>query len=195
MGPGVHSGERFVPYGELLRHAGQFARGYDEIGIGTGDSVAVLLRNDPVFLEASLGTVVLGATPVPINWHWRADEVGYLLRNSGAKAVVVHDDLHPAVADAIPAGVEVIGVPTPPEGAAAYGLAGAAPADAHRHERSVHALAPRAQAAAPAPRPPPRTATSAGPTRSRRGTRRPSRLPRASSTRRGPRAGPRASSA
>jgi long-chain acyl-CoA synthetase len=151
MGPGVHSGERSVPYAELLRHAGQFARGYDGLGVGAGDSVAVLLRNDPSFLEASLGTVVLGANPVPINWHWHAQEVGYLLRDCEAKALVVHDDLLGAIARAVPDGVEVIGVPTPAEVCAAYGLTAPAPADAHRYERWLDELKPWDQAPEQAP--------------------------------------------
>src|SRR3954469_8775631 len=98
MTPGVHSGERTVPYPELMRHAGQFARGYDSLGIGAGDGVALLPRNDPGLREASLGTVPRGAPPVPSNWPWHAQEVGYLLRDCGARALVVHDDLFPGVA-------------------------------------------------------------------------------------------------
>src|SRR3954469_19808018 len=142
MTPGVHSGDRTVPYAELLRHAGQFARGYDGLGIGAGDGVAVLLRNDPVFLEASLGTVVLGATPVPVNWHWHAEEVGYLLRDAGARALVVHDDLFPAVAGAAPDGMPVIGLPPPPEIAAAYRITDAEPVGAHRYESWISDLEP-----------------------------------------------------
>src|SRR3954452_19144200 len=125
MEPAVHSGERSVAYPELFGRAARVARGYDSLGVATGDSVALLLRNDIAFLEASLGCAVLGATPVPINWHWQAGEVAYLLRDSGAKALVVHDDLWPAVADALPEGVEVIGVAPPPEVRAAYRLDGA----------------------------------------------------------------------
>jgi long-chain acyl-CoA synthetase len=150
MTPAVHCGERSVAYPELLRHAGQFARGYDGLGIGTGDGVAVLLRNDPVFLEASLGTVVLGATPVPINWHWHAQEVGYLLRDSGARALVVHDDLFPAVADAVPDDMPVIGVPTPPEIRSAYEIGPPEPVG-HRYESWVAELAPWDQAPEQAP--------------------------------------------
>src|SRR3954471_18690143 len=133
MPPAVHSGERSVPYPDLLRHAGQFARGYDGLGIGAGDGVAVLLRNDPAFLEASLGTVVLGANPVPINWHWHAEEVGHLLRDCAAKALVVHDDLYAGVADAVPEDLPVIGVPTPPEIRATYRV-GDAEGVGHRYE-------------------------------------------------------------
>src|SRR4051794_24207425 len=150
MPPAVHSGERSVPYPDLLRHAGQFARGYDGLGIGAGDGVAVLLRNDPVFLEASLGTVALGATPVPINWHWQAEEVGYLLRDCEARALVVHDDLFPAIADAVPDGLPVIGVPTPPELRSAYRVGDAEPVG-HRYERWIDELAPWDQAPERAP--------------------------------------------
>src|SRR3954453_20116494 len=141
MPPAVHSGERSVPYPDLLRHAGQFARGYDGLGIGAGDGVAVLLRNDPVFLEASLGTVVLGATPIPINWHWHAEEVGYLLRDCNARALVVHDDLYPGVADAVPEGLPVIGVPTPPEPKATSRVGDAAPVG-HGYETWTTELEP-----------------------------------------------------
>jgi long-chain acyl-CoA synthetase len=151
MTPGVHSGERTVPYPELMRHAGQFARGYDSLGIGAGDGVALLLRNDPVFLEASLGTVALGATPVPINWHWHAQEVGYLLRDCGARALVVHDDLFAAVAGAVPDDLPVIGVPTPPELRATYGLGTTAEPVGHRYERWIAELEPWDQAPERAP--------------------------------------------
>src|SRR3954451_9820759 len=150
MTPGVHSGDRTVPYADLLRHAGQFARGYDSLGIGAGDGVAVLLRNDPVFLEASLGTVVLGATPVPINWHWHAEEVGHLLRDCAAKALVVHDDLYAGVADAVPEDLPVIGAPTPPEIRATHRVGDAEPVG-HRYESWLADLEPWDQAPEQAP--------------------------------------------
>src|SRR3954451_2468669 len=118
MQPAVHSGDRSVTYPELFARVARAAGGYDSLGVAAGDSVALLLRNDIAFLEASLGCAVLGATPVPINWHWQAGEVAYLLRDSGARALVVHDDLWPAVASAVPGGVDAIGVATPPEVAA-----------------------------------------------------------------------------
>src|SRR3954462_11672005 len=120
MQPGVHSGDRSVTYPELFANAGRLARGFAELGVEAGDSVALLLRNDIAFIEASLATVVLGANAVPINWHWRDEEVTYLLGDCDAKLVVAHDDLLGAVS--VPEGVEVLGVPVPPEIQAAYGI-------------------------------------------------------------------------
>ena len=61
-------------------------------------------------------------TPCPINWHFKADEVAYVLADCGAKVLVAHADLLAAVAGAVPAGVKVLAVETPPEIAAAYGM-------------------------------------------------------------------------
>src|SRR3954468_8847164 len=108
MEAAVHSGERSVPYLEMFTNAGRIARGLTQLGVGAGDSVALLLRNDIAFIEASLATVVLGANAVPVNWHWRDDEVGYLLGDCAAKVLAGHDDLLGGIA--IPPGVEVLAV-------------------------------------------------------------------------------------
>lgn len=142
---GVHCRERFVAHPALRERAARAARGYAELGVGAGDRVALLLRNDLPFLEASFGAAALGAIPVPINWHWKADEVGYLLSDCGARALVVHDDLWPGVADALPPALPVIAVETSTALASAYGLepgAGRSPADAPRWEDWLAGLRP-----------------------------------------------------
>src|SRR4051794_1698061 len=149
MAPGVHSDDRSVPYPELYARAARVARGYDDLGVRPGDSVALLLRNDIAFLEASLGCAVLGANPVPINWHWRDEEVGYLLGDCAAKVLVGHDDL---LADiAVPEGPEILGVPTPPEIRAAYGIGEPEPVGVHRYEAWVRDLEPWGEAPQTAP--------------------------------------------
>src|SRR4051812_25702652 len=147
--PGVHSGERSVPYPEVFANAGRLAQGFADLGIGAGDSIALLLRNDVAFIEASLASVVLGANAVPVNWHWRDEEVAYLLGDCEAKAVIGHDDLLGAVT--VPDGVEVVGVPVPPEIRAAYGLAEPAAADGHRYEDWLRDLEPWGEAPETAP--------------------------------------------
>jgi long-chain acyl-CoA synthetase len=98
------------------------AGGFAAAGIGTGDCVGIMLRNDIAFFEAVAGTTGCGGSIVPINWHMKAEEVGYILRDSAAKALVIHADLVAQVADGIPPGVRVLVVPTPPEVAATYHL-------------------------------------------------------------------------
>ena len=114
------SGEREVSRDEIMEVAGRAASGFAALGVGPGDAVAVVLRNDFPFFEASYAAQRLGAYSVPVKWHGRTQEIGYVLHDCGAKAVVAHSDLLPQVAPAIPKGVPVLVVPTPSEIAAAY---------------------------------------------------------------------------
>ena len=98
------------------------ASGFAALGLKPGDCAALLLRNDFAFLEASLAAVRLGAYAVPINWHFKADELAYVLADCGAKVLIAHADLLTGVADAIPAAIEVLVVETPPEILISYGI-------------------------------------------------------------------------
>ena len=117
------SGARALAHEALMARVVQAAGGFRGLGIGDGGAVALLLRNDFAFFEATMAAGLCGAYATPINWHFTADEAGYILRDSGAAALVVHGDLWPAIAAAVPAGVRVFVVPTPPEIRAAYGMA------------------------------------------------------------------------
>ena len=88
-GLGLLSGERFVPQAELMERAARVASGLDEMGFRAGDCLAIMLRNEPAFLELSHAVSLLGGIPTPINWHWRGEEVGYLLADSRARALAV----------------------------------------------------------------------------------------------------------
>jgi long-chain acyl-CoA synthetase len=116
----VISGDRQRTREEIFSRAGRAATGFDAIGVGPGDSVALMLRNDFPFLETTFAVGRLGAHAVPINWHFLADETEHILRDSAAKAIVVHADLLPQIEAAIPKDVVVLVVATPPEIAAAY---------------------------------------------------------------------------
>jgi long-chain acyl-CoA synthetase len=111
----VLAGDRILSYAQLQENGRRAARGLYEAGLREGDAVALLLRNDFAFLEATHAAALLGAYPVPINWHFKSDEVAFVLGDCGAKFLVAHADLLAGVADAIPAGMPVYVVPTPPE--------------------------------------------------------------------------------
>jgi long-chain acyl-CoA synthetase len=97
--------EREIPWAELedavLRAASLLAR----LGVGEGDVACIMLRNDPAFLAAAFAALRLGAYSCPINWHYKADEAGWILSDSGAKVLVAHADLLPQIDGALPAGV------------------------------------------------------------------------------------------
>jgi long-chain acyl-CoA synthetase len=108
--------------GEIAQRAARAANGFKALGIVPGDTVAILLRNDFAFLEATVAAGLAGAYVVPINWHNTADEAGYVLRDSEAKVLVAHADLLARIADMVPDGVTVLAVETPDFIAQAYGI-------------------------------------------------------------------------
>jgi len=118
----IISGDRQRTREEIFERANRASTGFDALGIGPGDSVALMLRNDFPFLEATFAVGRLGAHAVPINWHFQADETEHILQDSAAKAIVVHADLLPQIEAAIPDSVKILVVKTPPEIAEAYGI-------------------------------------------------------------------------
>ncbi|MBV8575404.1 MAG: AMP-binding protein [Acetobacteraceae bacterium] len=118
----VISGEREVSRETIMERAGRVASGFGALGVTAGDAIALVLRNDFPFFEASYAAQRLGAYCVPVNWHGKTPEIAYVLRDCGAKAILAHADLLPQVAPAVPEGVPLLVVPAPPEIAAAYGI-------------------------------------------------------------------------
>ncbi|WP_327309518.1 AMP-binding protein [Streptomyces sp. NBC_01298] len=57
-------------------------------GIRRGDRVAVMLQNTPHFVLAVLAAWKAGAVVVPLNPMYKSGEVGHILRDSGATALV-----------------------------------------------------------------------------------------------------------
>ena len=91
------------------------AGGFEGLGVQQGDSVCILMRNDIAFIEAAYGAMQLGAYAVPVNWHFKPEEIRYILEDSGTRVLVGHADMLHQLRDAIPNGVTVLSVPTPPE--------------------------------------------------------------------------------
>jgi len=147
--PGVHCGDRSRTWTESRARAARIAGGLAALGIGAGDRVALVLRNQIEFVEVSIGTGLLGAVPVPVNWHWKADEIGYLLADSGARVVFAHTDLLPVVEAARPDGMPVVEVLPTPDLAAAFGLAADAVRPTGRHPELEVWLAAQQPWAAP----------------------------------------------
>jgi len=106
---GQAGGEEIAP-AELERRIACAASGLERLGIREGDVVALMLRNSPAFIEAMLACRRLGVYYCPINWHFKADEAGFILRDSGAKALVVHADLLAQIEAGLPSGLPIVTV-------------------------------------------------------------------------------------
>jgi long-chain acyl-CoA synthetase len=117
---GIVSGHRIVSDDERTDRSRRIAGGLEQLGIGPGDCVALLMRNDIAFVEASLATMALGAYAVPINWHFAPEEIDHILKDCGARVLIGHNDLLHPIGAILSDTITVLGVEVPPELRAAY---------------------------------------------------------------------------
>ena len=99
--PAIRCGARVREQPVAHERAGRLAATLAARGIGRGDRVAVLLRNDIEFLEVSLAVATCGANPVPINTRWQAREIAHVLADGGARIVIAHTEFITTVERAI----------------------------------------------------------------------------------------------
>ncbi|MFF4605124.1 amino acid adenylation domain-containing protein [Streptomyces sp. NPDC001339] len=82
-----------LSYAQLDRRANQVARRLRSLGVVPGDRVAVMLRRGPHLLTALLGVLKSGAAYVPVDPGYPSARIAFLLRDCGAKAVLVGDEI------------------------------------------------------------------------------------------------------
>jgi long-chain acyl-CoA synthetase len=92
-----------------------------DAGIGPGTVVALMMRNRPDTLALMLAVRRLGAHWCCINWHFKTDEVTYILGDSGARVLVIDSDLLAGLPELALDGIKTWMVPMG-QGATARGL-------------------------------------------------------------------------
>jgi long-chain acyl-CoA synthetase len=92
--PAVVLGDQRITYADLWRDARRYAAALrNDHHVGPGDKVAVLIPNVPDFPKTYYGALALGAVVVPVHALLKAEEIAYVLRDSGATVLVCHDAL------------------------------------------------------------------------------------------------------
>jgi acyl-CoA synthetase (AMP-forming)/AMP-acid ligase II len=89
--------KRAFTYPEVNRRVNKLAHSLLSLGLEKGDKVAVLLENSIEIVEVYLATAKTGLVIVPINFRLVGPEVEYIVNNSDARALVVHDEFTPCV--------------------------------------------------------------------------------------------------
>jgi acyl-CoA synthetase (AMP-forming)/AMP-acid ligase II len=76
-------------YGDLTRRSNQVAQLLYAAGLRRGDGVLLMVPNRPEFFEVAWAAQRSGLYYTPVNTHLTSDEVAYIVRDSGAKALVI----------------------------------------------------------------------------------------------------------
>ena len=78
-----------LTWSQLLERVDALAGGLAKLGVGRGDTVAIMLSNRPEFHIADLATVTLGATPFSVYTTYPAEEIQYLLTDAASRVAIV----------------------------------------------------------------------------------------------------------
>lgn len=99
----LHTEAETFTYSQLNAWCNRAANALAGLGLQRGDRIALLLANSTAFLTAYFGALKLGAIVVAINPALKAEEVAFMLQDSGARLVVTTPDLRlPLAQQAIP---------------------------------------------------------------------------------------------
>ena len=92
------SGE-VVTYQELDQRSNQLANLFYDRGIRFGDHIAIYMTNNAHYLSVAWAAQRSGIYFTPINFHFNAEEVAYILDDCDAQALIVSSDLEKTIAD------------------------------------------------------------------------------------------------
>ncbi|MFE9322356.1 class I adenylate-forming enzyme family protein [Nocardia sp. NPDC052278] len=86
--PLVMTDDRTLTYRETAELATRLADGLVTLGVRPGDHVGVLMANYPEFVPVKFAIALAGAVAVPLNFLYRADELGYVLDQSECRVLI-----------------------------------------------------------------------------------------------------------
>jgi long-chain acyl-CoA synthetase len=83
------SRERELSWSEVRELVGRIAGGLAKLGVGKGDTVAIMLNNRWEFIPCDLAAVALGAVPFSIYQTSSPEQIAYVTGDAGAKVAIV----------------------------------------------------------------------------------------------------------
>ncbi len=92
----VASDQRFT-FTELNGRANQACAALSSLGLVKGDRVALLTYNGHEFVESFFGPAKIGLVIMPLNWRLTAEELAFILKDGGARAIIFDADFAPVV--------------------------------------------------------------------------------------------------
>ncbi|KPD01356.1 Long-chain-fatty-acid--CoA ligase [Geobacillus sp. BCO2] len=90
--------DKMITYAELAAAVNRFASSLQARGVQKGDRVAIMLPNCPQYVIAYYGILQAGAIVTQVNPMLVERELAYLLKDSGAKMIVIYEPLYPRLA-------------------------------------------------------------------------------------------------
>jgi long-chain acyl-CoA synthetase len=88
-----HDDSVSITWAEALQRADAISGGLAKLGVGPGDTVAILLSNRPEFHLIDLAAITLGATPFSIYNTYSPEQIQYVIDDADAKIAITEEAL------------------------------------------------------------------------------------------------------
>ncbi len=89
--------EQKITYREVFEKVNRTGNALKDLGIGIEDRVLVILPDSPEFAYSFFGVIKIGAVAVPTNPWMFAKDYEYLINDSRARAIIVHESTLPEI--------------------------------------------------------------------------------------------------
>jgi len=101
-----------LTYSDIVLKGTKLARAMEKLGIGTGDTFSIIIRNHPEMVVAMYAGSVLGAVMVPIDPRSKGEKLSYQIKNSNSRGVIFSSEFMDNMTDALErlGDVHIIGV-------------------------------------------------------------------------------------
>src|SRR5882724_6019742 len=86
-------GERRLTFRELHDRVGRIAAALSKHGFGVGDRLAILLPNEPEYIELVYACAWLGVIVVPLNTRLSLTEIDHVLADAKPRGLIRHSSL------------------------------------------------------------------------------------------------------
>ena len=93
-------GDQAITFEQLDAEVNRFSNALGPF-LGRGDRALLLLKDSPDFVAAFLGIMRIAAVAVPISTRLTAEDLAFVMTDSGAKALIIDDDFLPQYRRAI----------------------------------------------------------------------------------------------
>src|SRR5688500_3080261 len=84
-------GDYSITWGDLRKRVAAIAGGLASLGVGKGDTVAIMLNNRPEFIPIDMAVVTLGGVPFSIYQTSSPEQIEYVVADAGAKVAVIEE--------------------------------------------------------------------------------------------------------
>ena len=93
----IYYEDQKITYQEVFEKVNRTGNALKELGVGVENRVLVILPDSPEFAYSFFGAIKIGAVAVPTNPWMFAKDYEYLINDSRAQAIIVHESTFPEI--------------------------------------------------------------------------------------------------